>query len=167
MQNLTCRYITPTRPRNSVNQFDTSAFIRVFRFIAPCENSDWQYRKGYCYWSSTFNNGMKRLNSWFGAQIDCREKGANLVSIHSESENGFIHKKTHCAETWNGLTVVDARLRTKPEGHAWIDGSSRTYLNWYPGRPSKKALYMHVLWFRTYILECYSMDPNRRSPAYY
>ena len=77
------------------------------------------------------------MNTWFGAQIDCRHRGGDLVSIHSERENYFIHKKTHCAKTWTGLTVTDHRKRTKPEGHQWIDGTRRTYLNWYPGMPGK------------------------------
>lgn len=103
--------------------------------VGVCPDTEWEYRNGFCYWSSSYNNGKQRMNSWFGAERECRRKGGDLVSIHSESENGFIHKMTHCARTWTGLTVVDESKRAKPEGNEWIDGTSRTYLNWYPGHP--------------------------------
>jgi len=115
---------------------------------APCGlSSEWEYFEGYCYWSSSFNRGVERMNTWFGAQIDCRHRGGDLVSIHSERENYFIHKKTHCAKTWTGLTVTDHRKRTKPEGHQWIDGTRRTYLNWYPGMPAGDSYARHNCYY--------------------
>jgi len=88
------------------------------------------------------------MNSWFGAERICRQKEADLVSIHSESENNFIHKMTHCARTWTGLTLVDESKRSKAEGMEWIDGSSRTYLNWYPGHPSGDSYSRHNCFYQ-------------------
>ncbi|XP_066936835.1 lymphocyte antigen 75-like [Clytia hemisphaerica] len=112
-----------------------------------CED-EWVFRQGFCYWSSSFNRGAYRMKSWFGAERECRRKRADLVSIHSESENNFVHKMTHCARTWTGLTVTDNGKRTRPEGNEWIDGTSRTYLNWYPGQPGADSNHRYNCYYQ-------------------
>ena len=90
--------------------------------------------------SSLYHSSVNdHTNNWFGAQIECRKKSADLASIHSSGENQFIHKLSRCAATWTGLALVNSRYKSSPTGWLWIDTSARNYIHFYPGHPSGSA----------------------------
>ena len=44
---------------------------------------------------------------------------------------------SRCGDTWTGLTMVDYSKKTSHAGYEWVDGSTRNYVDWYPGYPNK------------------------------
>ena len=113
--------------------------IYIFNTLAlnPCESEDWSYYQGHCYWSSLYHSSVNdHTNNWFGAQIECRKKSADLVSVHSSGENEFIHKLSRCATRWTGLALVNSKYKSSATGWQWIDTSARNFIHFYPGYPS-------------------------------
>ncbi|KAI8778034.1 secretory phospholipase A2 receptor, partial [Biomphalaria glabrata] len=49
-----------------------------------CAESGWLYHGGFCYFISD------ETKTWSEAQDVCRNKGAELVSVHSQDENNFL-----------------------------------------------------------------------------
>ena len=105
--------------------------------LNSCESEDWSYYQGYCYWSSLYHSSVNdQTNNWFGAQIECLKKSANLVSIHTAEENQFIYKLSACATTWTGLALVNSNHKSSATGWQWIDTSARNFIHFYPGYPN-------------------------------
>ena len=105
--------------------------------LNSCESEDWSYYQGYCYWSSLYHSSVNdQTNNWFGAQIECLKKSANLVSIHTAKENQFIYNLSACATTWTGLALVNSNHKSSATGWQWIDTSARNFIHFYPGYPN-------------------------------
>ncbi|KAK7150076.1 hypothetical protein R3I94_009401 [Phoxinus phoxinus] len=76
---------------------------------------------------------IRETKSWFEAQLYCREKHTDLVSIRNETENKRVMEEGEQSKTpfWIGL------LEDKVE---WEDGGKSAYRNWSPNpgnRPPK------------------------------
>ncbi|XP_042869527.1 macrophage mannose receptor 1-like isoform X1 [Penaeus japonicus] len=92
-----------------------------------CEEG-WQAFNNYCYW---YSNGDYSYisNSFNEARDDCRSKGGDLVSIHSQEENEFVYSLVgedyYYTSAWIGLS---------DEGHSseltWVDNTPVTFTNY-------------------------------------
>uniref|UniRef100_A0A8W8NNT5 C-type lectin domain-containing protein n=1 Tax=Magallana gigas TaxID=29159 RepID=A0A8W8NNT5_MAGGI len=74
------------------------------------------------------------LVTWHGAEVICRNIGANLAEIESPEEDNFIHSLvSHLKEDiWLGATDI-------AEEGTWLSAEKNTtltYVNWYPGQPN-------------------------------
>ncbi|XP_022093103.1 fibropellin-1-like [Acanthaster planci] len=79
----------------------------------------------YCYLSPT------DVACFVDARGYCKEKDADLVSIHSQEEQMFLYDNLHLdRQYWVGYTDLAS------EGHfSWTDGTESNYTNWSPGEP--------------------------------
>uniref|UniRef100_A0A2C9LN14 C-type lectin domain-containing protein n=1 Tax=Biomphalaria glabrata TaxID=6526 RepID=A0A2C9LN14_BIOGL len=59
-------------------------FLGVVSSPPTCTDRGWIDHVGYCYYVSSDEA------NWITAQDVCRNKGAELVSVHSEDENNFL-----------------------------------------------------------------------------
>ncbi|XP_041798192.1 CD209 antigen-like protein E [Chelmon rostratus] len=75
------------------------------------------------YMSSCYQLSNEQM-SWRHANDDCVAKGAHLVILNDEREEGFIH--TLGSEVWIGLKSTQKRQR---KTWTWVDGSQLTYPN--------------------------------------
>jgi len=105
-----------------------------------CESDEWQYFNGHCYWTSLFQPTSKQALNWFGAERACRRIQADLVSIHSSSENELILTLNRCTPLWTGMVLLD-----QPSGsYGWIDGSEKVYQNWHQTSGNKSCVYINA-----------------------
>jgi len=77
--------------------------------------------------------GVADRTSAATASMRCQQAGAQLASIQSDAENGFILSITQVAgvrSTWIGL------MRTVDGGFMWSDGSSTGYFTWDNNQPN-------------------------------
>ncbi|CAC5400511.1 MRC [Mytilus coruscus] len=89
--------------------------------------STWKEFNGYCY---KHENGIKR--TWMKSRNFCRERGADLVSIHSIEENKFVRDSSH-GDIWIGLNDRDSE-----NGFEWSDGSPVDLMMWGRNEPNDK-----------------------------
>ncbi|CAG0890008.1 unnamed protein product [Cyprideis torosa] len=78
-----------------------------------------------CYYLKTITPGTR----WIDARDSCRADGMHLVSIHSATENTFVHDLAGIS--WIGLND----LATEGE-FVWSDGTPTNYANWKPSEPN-------------------------------
>ena len=76
----------------------------------------------YCYYFDT----VSKL-SWKDAEEQCAVKGGSLVSIHSNSENGFILSNLKHSDSWLGFNSIYSG------DWEWTDHSNVGFLRWAPG----------------------------------
>uniref|UniRef100_A0A3B3QXU9 C-type lectin domain-containing protein n=1 Tax=Paramormyrops kingsleyae TaxID=1676925 RepID=A0A3B3QXU9_9TELE len=82
----------------------------------------WKSFNSKCYYISD------KKKSWVDSQMDCRQRGADLVVIDSKEEQIFLSR---FRGTWIGLTD------RKHEGTwKWVDGTPLTTSYWAPGEPN-------------------------------
>lgn len=100
-----------------------------------CEEG-WQTFGDYCYWYSNTDYSYYTL-TFSEARDDCKSKGADMVSIHSQEENEFVYSLVadgsgYYYSTWLGLS---------DEGHpselTWVDNTAVTFtsyeqMDYYP-----------------------------------
>jgi len=92
-----------------------------------CGREEHLFGGATCFWVE--NSSVDY--TWSAAQAQCRARGMELVSIHSQEENDFILDLTDGITTWLGLTD------TAVEGiFEWTDGSALDFQNWYTGQPN-------------------------------
>ncbi|CAK8681517.1 unnamed protein product [Clavelina lepadiformis] len=90
----------------------------------------------YCYQINESNDVTMRLN-WFDAVDFCRAQGADLVSIHSATEEEALWNLVSQEGVysyvyfWIGITAQD-----ESAGYEWTDGSPVDYTNWDYGEPN-------------------------------
>uniref|UniRef100_A0A2C9M0C6 C-type lectin domain-containing protein n=1 Tax=Biomphalaria glabrata TaxID=6526 RepID=A0A2C9M0C6_BIOGL len=138
-------------------------YIHVMEVVAPsstfiptviitteaprCAEKDWLYHGGFCYYVSIDQK------TWSQSQDVCRNKGAELISLHSEDENNFLlyqlSKRDIGDHTfyWLGLNKLNQSY------YKWSDGSPVDYVAWF-GRIEPKTVTNtcvltkseHVLW---------------------
>ncbi|XP_072013077.1 uncharacterized protein [Amphiura filiformis] len=84
-----------------------------------CCPSLWSSFMGSCY------RYYQYQKTWANANTYCQARGAELVSIHSAAENGFVSYMINGGNVWIGLTD------TATEGtFVWSDGTAVDYTNW-------------------------------------
>ncbi|XP_026156081.1 CD209 antigen-like protein A [Mastacembelus armatus] len=85
-----------------------------------------------CYFKST------EKKWWYESRTDCRNKGADLVSINSKEEQEFVTKLNVMGQSWIGL-------RTVQEGSTytwkWVDVSPLTETFWATGHGNPTGWY--------------------------
>lgn len=69
--------------------------------------------------------------SWEGAYEDCVARGANLVSIHSQTEEELLAMYSKGSSKWIGL-----KHNPTEGGYSWSDGSALSHTNWGVGEPN-------------------------------
>ncbi|KAM9769964.1 uncharacterized protein ACNS7B_006993 [Menidia menidia] len=83
----------------------------------------WLYFRGSVYYISTIRK------TWQDSQLDCWNRGADLVVINSKEEEVFTRKPQKVL--WIGLTDKVS------EGHwKWVDGTPLTQSYWFFGEPN-------------------------------
>ena len=75
-------------------------------------------------------------SDWFGAQANCSQYNAHLVTISSEAENSFLIRDIltnnyNQRHFWIGLN----RSPFDYSVWAWVDGSRVSFTDWFPGQP--------------------------------
>lgn len=93
-----------------------------------CDSFEDDSEDGVCY-----QVGAGAQN-WQGAQLSCRQLGANLASIHSQQENSFVRRLAVSKGLVNGL-YLGATISGKGKDFGWIDGTEWDYENFRPGFP--------------------------------
>ncbi|KAM8749962.1 C-type lectin domain family 4 member E-like [Acanthopagrus schlegelii] len=83
----------------------------------------WQMFSCTCYLFST------KTDSWENGRQDCRDRGAELVTIDTDEEQEFISKIIK-EDTWIGLNDRD-----KEGTWRWIDGTPPTVVYWFETQP--------------------------------
>uniref|UniRef100_A0A914EHD4 C-type lectin domain-containing protein n=1 Tax=Acrobeloides nanus TaxID=290746 RepID=A0A914EHD4_9BILA len=116
----------------------TTASTITTTTLAPvyyCQ-SGWTYYDGTmsCY---LFGFGK----TWADARDDCLSKGANLASIHSEAENGFIFETWAAGINFMGTDTggfwIGGYLPNPPTcTYAWSDGTPFDLNKFYSGEPT-------------------------------
>ncbi|XP_059149107.1 macrophage mannose receptor 1-like [Physella acuta] len=98
---------------------------------AQCGNSSWTLYNNFCYFVSA-PGGDSSLASWFDARLTCKNMGAELASIASDDENGYITtmvSQNPVDSFWIGLNDLD--LFT----YGWTDLSPVSYIHWGLNQP--------------------------------
>ncbi|CAH1796015.1 unnamed protein product [Owenia fusiformis] len=99
----------------------------------PCAEG-WVSYGDNCFQINWNHNGNFLL-TWDEALVDCRSKGGDLASFHSEAEYTFIWRNYMIGET-NGNYWIGLNTRSGKEGHKWSDGSPVTFTKWADGEPN-------------------------------
>ncbi|KAJ8256387.1 hypothetical protein COCON_G00185390 [Conger conger] len=93
------------------------------RVCKPCPQ-DWEQFSSKCYYFS------REEKSWMDGHSDCLIRGADLVIIKSEEEQGFITNRTREHPYWIGLTDLET------EGTwLWVDKTLLQKGFWRSGEP--------------------------------
>ncbi|XP_052692315.1 perlucin-like [Crassostrea angulata] len=116
-----------------VNKCRVHAFCRLESTLV--DDAGWEYYR--TSWIDFMNSQYwvgKDLVTWHGAEVICRNIGANLAEIESPEEDNFIHSLvSHLKEDiWLGATDI-------AEEGTWLSAEKNTtltYVNWYPGQPN-------------------------------
>ena len=71
--------------------------------------TSWLKHESYCYLP------VSQSKTWHEAQLHCANQdfAANLVSIHSESENKFVHENMPGKSAWSNLGWIGLNRDTK------------------------------------------------------
>ncbi|XP_044027311.1 CD209 antigen-like protein C [Siniperca chuatsi] len=86
----------------------------------------WKRFRCSCYFK--FNEEK----TWFNSRSDCRNKGADLVTINNEEERNFVKELNVNGESWIGLKKTHTQTGWEWE---WVDGSPLTETFWAAGSP--------------------------------
>ncbi|BFZ06471.1 hypothetical protein BsWGS_09509 [Bradybaena similaris] len=101
-----------------------------------CPDSTWTRNNGYCYHIET-----STPSTWAQANAACQLLGANLTSIHSNSESIFLTNLIGSAaggkDVWIGL------YKGVGTGFTWYDGTPNQYTYWAAGEPNDPESYLH------------------------
>ncbi|XP_052062584.1 macrophage mannose receptor 1-like [Mytilus californianus] len=103
--------------------------------VAPvfCPPS-WLGFNGYCY-KTIYKSADQR--TWMKSRDFCRERGADLASIHSSEENNFLRNRMiryrNYENIWVGLNDRDSE-----NGFEWSDGSPVDFMMWGTNEPNDK-----------------------------
>ncbi|KAL7841376.1 hypothetical protein SRHO_G00250670 [Serrasalmus rhombeus] len=85
-----------------------------------------------------FNTSMYFISTgwkiWSESRQDCRQRGADLVSINNREEQDFIEVLRRGQKAWIGLTDSETERVWK-----WVDGSALTTTFWGDSEPNSNA----------------------------
>ncbi|XP_026181892.1 type-2 ice-structuring protein-like [Mastacembelus armatus] len=87
--------------------------------------SGWALNNGRCF---TY---VPRYMSWNDAQVNCRNKNANLASVRDKDDYAVIQKVIADGK-WTRTVWIGGQ---KGGSWFWIDGTPFRYTNWAPGQP--------------------------------
>ncbi|CAL1543038.1 unnamed protein product [Lymnaea stagnalis] len=97
------------------------------RNTPQCGNStNWTQYNGYCYYVSS-PTGNQSLVSWFQARLICKDMSAELVSIGSDDENGYVTtmlSRSPVDSFWIGLNDLEQG------SYSWTDISPIVFVSW-------------------------------------
>ena len=87
---------------------------------------DWYFFDGMCWYFS----GTGKI-PWQSAQDMCQERSpyANLLSIHSQSDNDFVQRVSN-TNPWIGLQI------DSQDDYHWLDDSVVDFTNWKNNEPN-------------------------------
>ncbi|KAH9498738.1 chromatin-modulating protein mrc1 [Bulinus truncatus] len=98
-----------------------------------CGNSTlWTQYNGFCYYVSPAADASS-LSTWFEARLACKDMSAELVSIASDDENGYLTtlvSQNLIDSFWIGLNDLEQ------DTYAWTDISPINYVNWNLNEPN-------------------------------
>ncbi|XP_070175303.1 macrophage mannose receptor 1-like [Littorina saxatilis] len=117
-------------PRGTV--LSTTAPPPTGQISQACGNDSWIFLDGYCYFLSPEDGPTARQN-WYQARRTCQSLGADLASVHSVDENGFLTgaMSKHSRWTfWVGLNDLD------DNDYSWTDGTPVNFISWSPNEPN-------------------------------
>ncbi|XP_070535732.1 macrophage mannose receptor 1-like [Ptychodera flava] len=87
-----------------------------------------------CFLAMSMGEGDNRL-TWEEALMDCRQRGGDLASFHSEDELRYVKTNSRVInfvdEFWIGLTDRD-----EENGFTWSDGTPVNFVSWDDGEPN-------------------------------
>ncbi|XP_072049870.1 C-type lectin mannose-binding isoform-like [Amphiura filiformis] len=90
-----------------------------------CCEKDWLGYNGHCYRYFTYRK------TWSLARQFCLDLDADLVSIHSATENAILNALISGDEAWIGFTDSET------EGQfVWSDGTASDFTAWDQGQPN-------------------------------
>ncbi|KAI4886172.1 hypothetical protein NFI96_009599, partial [Prochilodus magdalenae] len=96
--------------------------------LVKAAQEGWRFLDTRMYYIST------EKKSWSDSRQDCRQRGADLVTIKSREEQDFTKMLTQGEKVWIGLTDQDT------EGvWRWVDGSALTTGFWRSGEPNSRV----------------------------
>ena len=114
--------------RQSADSYDKVTSIDLctedqFPEFMSDRDSEWKVYTKSCY------KFLSDSKSWTLAERDCVERGAHLVSIHSDEEKDFVN---NLISDYPDLTYGEIWIGPKKEGDSWLwaDGSRFNYENW-------------------------------------
>ena len=93
-----------------------------FQEFESDRDSEWKVYTESCY------KFLSDSKSWTLAERDCVERGAHLVSIHSDEEKDFVNNLIGDSDLTDGQIWIGL----KKDGNSWLwtDGSRFNYENW-------------------------------------
>ncbi|XP_044191070.1 lactose-binding lectin l-2-like [Thunnus albacares] len=111
---------------------------------SPSGDREVKLQRGDCPMSWYSFNGrcykyIATRMTWADAEFHCVSESANLVSIHSLSENNFVKSLIKnfdpaVGPTWIGLSDIHKEGRWM-----WSDGSAVHFVNWDKGQPNNSG----------------------------
>ncbi|KAK0067568.1 lymphocyte antigen 75 [Biomphalaria pfeifferi] len=129
---------TISRPKQILDETDNDKFVvgksRPKSLVIREAANDVQCPYGWIQNMDKCYKVMKKGEDWHGARKYCENLGANLPSIHSSLENGFLTSiaiRYGVYEIWIGLH--DSSQETVFE---WTDGTSYNFQRWLAGEPN-------------------------------
>ncbi|XP_036965337.1 C-type lectin domain family 4 member A-like isoform X4 [Acanthopagrus latus] len=111
-----------TQKERLLRKYRPCGCSRMFQNERTCP-AGWQMFSITCYLFST------KTDSWENGRQDCRDRGAELVTIDTDEEQEFISKIIK-EDTWIGLNDRD-----KEGTWRWIDGTPPTVVYWFETQP--------------------------------
>ncbi|XP_066304554.1 lymphocyte antigen 75-like [Branchiostoma lanceolatum] len=94
-----------------------------------CPDLTWVSWGRKCYYVETGNDDSSR-RSWPEADYECKGRGAELVSLHSQAEIGLLQQMQLTSSVWIGL------YKNSDRAIQWTDGSPVDFTNWASGEPN-------------------------------
>uniref|UniRef100_A0A3P8VSP6 C-type lectin domain-containing protein n=1 Tax=Cynoglossus semilaevis TaxID=244447 RepID=A0A3P8VSP6_CYNSE len=131
----------------------SNLFLRFFALVLGAASGSYSLslsepepllQSGNCpdFWYS-FNDRcfkyMSTRKTWAEAELYCVSEGANLVSIHSVEEHGFVRtliRNVDLAQEWTWIGLSDIH---KEGSWMWSDGSPVRFLDWAVGEPNSQG----------------------------
>eukprot|EP00928_Gymnodinium_smaydae_P044926 TRINITY_DN29995_c0_g1_i1.p1 TRINITY_DN29995_c0_g1~~TRINITY_DN29995_c0_g1_i1.p1 ORF type:complete len:307 (-),score=69.51 TRINITY_DN29995_c0_g1_i1:77-997(-) len=80
--------------------------------------------EGWSQWDAFCYKYYWEMKTWPEAEELCRQRGAHLVSIHSQAENRFVAVLQHGLKGWIGYTDID-----KDTHYEWSDNTQDDFTN--------------------------------------
>ncbi|XP_023268088.1 lactose-binding lectin l-2-like [Seriola lalandi dorsalis] len=107
---------------------------------SPSDEHEGKLQRGNCpmFWFSFNGRCYKYLStrmSWADAELHCVSEGANLVSIHSLEEEGFVKSLIKNFDPAQGPTWIGLSDTQKEGSWMWSDGSAVNFELWGAGQP--------------------------------